>query len=258
MASFNATLDPKSKHTFIVEHMDPELESWQHLEYRTIAQECAASDSQFILSGLPKAVPELALVEQSPSSVDDLVSNAGIPKERVCLLDPRGESDLAPEDGDKFDVFVFGGILGDDPPRDRTAELRVKGFGGRRLGKEQLTTDTAARVTRIVVQEKSELSCLVFLFKFKDFTNIYGKSPSRRGPLRRPSEHSSVCIRECGNAFQVCQRQGRQSYYARGTFAMHRLPAKLESGKRIEANRSTQGMIDLLGNDADKGILDLL
>lgn len=157
MASFNATLDTSSKHTFIVEHMDPELESWQLLEYRTIAQECAAADSQFILSGLPKAVPELALVEQSPKSVDDLVSSVNIPKERVCLLDPRGESDLAPEDGEKFDVFVFGGILGDDPPRDRTAELRVKGFGGRRLGKEQLTTDTAARVTRIVVQDKSKL-----------------------------------------------------------------------------------------------------
>jgi ribosome biogenesis SPOUT family RNA methylase Rps3 len=164
MASFNATLDTSKKHTFIVEHMDPELEKWQHLEYRTIASECASASSQFILSGLPKPVSELAEVEQSPSSVDDLVSNAGIPKERVCLLDPRGESDLAPEDGDKFDVFVFGGILGDDPPRDRTAELRVKGFGGRRLGKEQLTTDTAARVTRIVVQDKSELSCFFPLF----------------------------------------------------------------------------------------------
>ena len=163
MASFNATLDTTKKHTFIVEHMDPELEKWQILEYSTIASECASASSQFILSGLPKHVSDLSQVEQSPSSVDDLVSGAGIPKERVCLLDPRGESDLAPEDGDKFDVFVFGGILGDDPPRDRTAELRVKGFGGRRLGKGQLTTDTAARVTRIVVQEKSEL-IMVFFF----------------------------------------------------------------------------------------------
>ena len=173
MASFNATLDPNSKHTFIVEHMDPELEQWQTLEYATIARECTSTvpPSQFILSGLPAHVPSLSLVEQTPSSVDDLVSSAGIPKSRVCLLDPRGESDLAPEDGELFDVFVFGGILGDDPPRDRTAELRVKGFGGRRLGKEQLTTDTAARVTRIVVQEKGEfVSCrssfLSFFFCF--------------------------------------------------------------------------------------------
>jgi ribosome biogenesis SPOUT family RNA methylase Rps3 len=172
MASFNATLDTSTKHTFIVEHMDPELEKWQILEYSTIAKECADSNSQFILSGLPKAVPELSSVEQSPQSVDDLVSSANIPKERVCLLDPRGESDLAPEDGDKFDVFVFGGILGDDPPRDRTAELRVKGFGGRRLGKEQLTTDTAARVTRIVVQEKSETHHCFLQFQWTSLTPL--------------------------------------------------------------------------------------
>jgi ribosome biogenesis SPOUT family RNA methylase Rps3 len=195
MASFNATLDTSKKHTFIVEHMDPELEKWQHLEYRTIASECASASSQFILSGLPKPVSELAEVEQSPSSVDDLVSNAGIPKERVCLLDPRGESDLAPEDGDKFDVFVFGGILGDDPPRDRTAELRVKGFGGRRLGKEQLTTDTAARVTRIVVQEKSELSIFSnLIFRIGGKLLTCSTSPSRRSSLRRPPQHPSFCV----------------------------------------------------------------
>jgi hypothetical protein len=38
---------------------------------------------------------------------------------------------------------------------DRTGELRKLGFEGRRLGKEQMTTDTAARVTRMVVGEKS-------------------------------------------------------------------------------------------------------
>lgn len=182
--------------------MDPELESWQLLEYQTIASECAAADSRFLLTGLPKAVPELALVEQSPQSVDDLVSSANIPKERVCLLDPRGESDLAPEDGDKFDVFVFGGILGDDPPRDRTAELRVKGFKGRRLGKEQLTTDTAARVTRIVVQDKSEISHLpteqMFLFPI---TNTDLRSPSPRSALHRSPKHPGLGCRECRDAF---------------------------------------------------------
>jgi ribosome biogenesis SPOUT family RNA methylase Rps3 len=37
---------------------------------------------------------------------------------------------------------------------DRTSELRKKGYVGRRLGPKQMTTDTAVRVTRIVVQEK--------------------------------------------------------------------------------------------------------
>ena len=51
----------------------------------------------------------------------------------------------------KADVSV-----GDDPPRDRTSELRKKGFTGRRLGPVQMTTDTAVRVTRLIVQNKSK------------------------------------------------------------------------------------------------------
>ena len=38
--------------------------------------------------------------------------------------------------------------------RDRTSELRKKGFQGRRLGPVQMTTDTAVRVTREVVWTK--------------------------------------------------------------------------------------------------------
>lgn len=44
---------------------------------------------------------------------------------------------------------------------DRTAELRKKGYVGRRLGPKQMTTDTAVRVTRMVVQEKGGM-CLIF------------------------------------------------------------------------------------------------
>ena len=38
--------------------------------------------------------------------------------------------------------------------KDRTSELRVKGFTGRRLGPIQMTTDTAVRVTRTIIQDK--------------------------------------------------------------------------------------------------------
>ena len=44
-------------------------------------------------------------------------------------------------------------VKGDDPPRDRTKELRDRGFQGRRLGPKQMTTDTAVRVTRMVVKD---------------------------------------------------------------------------------------------------------
>jgi ribosome biogenesis SPOUT family RNA methylase Rps3 len=75
---------------------------------------------------------------------------------RVCLLDPKAPLPLAPDDKDKFDWFLYGGILGDDPPRDRTGELRKLGFEGRHLGSVQMTTDTALGVTKIVVEDGGE------------------------------------------------------------------------------------------------------
>lgn len=44
---------------------------------------------------------------------------------------------------------------GDDPPRDRTGELRALGFPTRHLGPIQMTTDTALGVTKLVVHDKS-------------------------------------------------------------------------------------------------------
>ena len=46
---------------------------------------------------------------------------------------------------------------------DRTGELRKLGFAGRRLGTEQMTTDTAARVTRMVVQGRSRCTSRTML-----------------------------------------------------------------------------------------------
>jgi hypothetical protein len=52
------------------------------------------------------------------------------------------------------DGFVFLLRTGDDPPRDRTAELRALGFPTRHLGPVQMTTDTALGVTKRVVVDR--------------------------------------------------------------------------------------------------------
>lgn len=112
--------------TIIVEHLDPELEDWQALEYKCIASECADLGFKFVLSGL-KSVPEIAKQLGLPGesltsgSIESLYSTES-ERKRICLLDPKGERDLCPEDGDKFDVFLFGGILGDDPPRGKLVD----------------------------------------------------------------------------------------------------------------------------------------
>ncbi|OAP57304.1 hypothetical protein AYL99_08042 [Fonsecaea erecta] len=152
----------QNKYTFVVEHLDPELGPWSALEYKAIAQESQQAGCHFILSSLPQSLLEsqdlknlVALgAESRPDSVEVYFSGK---KDRICLLDPSATQELHPADAADFDVFLFGGILGDDPPRDRTSELRKKGFSGRRLGPVQMTTDTAVRVTRMVILDQIPL-----------------------------------------------------------------------------------------------------
>ncbi|GAW21494.1 hypothetical protein ANO14919_110150 [Xylariales sp. No.14919] len=155
--------------TYIVEHLDPELGPWSELEYVAIARETARAGGTFVLSSIP---PELAakLPEKLTAEPAFRADTKGVEelypgdlRKRVCLLDPRAEKDINPDDRELFDVFLFGGILGDDPPRDRTGELRVKGFEGRRLGPVQMTTDTAVRVTRMVIDEQFTLNMVPYL-----------------------------------------------------------------------------------------------
>ncbi|KAI0012279.1 DUF431-domain-containing protein [Xylariaceae sp. FL0662B] len=174
----------KKKKTYIVEHLDPELGAWSELEYLAIARECSRSGALFCLSSLPPgfqvptalaAVPAFRAESRGVEDMcGDVDGNGGgeFERDRVCLLDPQAGRDLRPEDAGEFDAFLFGGILGDDPPRDRTSELRKKGFKGRRLGPVQMTTDTAVRVTRMVVEEQFALDKIPYLdfpeLKFND------------------------------------------------------------------------------------------
>lgn len=101
--------------TYIVEHLDPELGPWSELEYLAIARESHAAGAKFCLSSLspalkvPEALGSLSSFTAETRSVEELYADN---KSRVCLLDPAAASDLSPEDGDKFDAFLFGGILG--------------------------------------------------------------------------------------------------------------------------------------------------
>ncbi|TFY79860.1 hypothetical protein EWM64_g4153 [Hericium alpestre] len=167
--------------TYVVEHMEEDepasgsggktLPRWVELEYTHMLTFAGSSSSVLFTHLSPSASSSLAssLSASSPSedkarfeshtkSVMSLMDEHEVPLSKVCLLDPKAESELEPEDGDgRFEWFLFGGILGDDPPRDRTAELRVLGFPSRRLGPVQMTTDTALGVTKIVVEKKIPL-----------------------------------------------------------------------------------------------------
>jgi carboxypeptidase D len=106
--------DPKQS-TFVVEHIDPELGPWSALEYACIAKECKQAGAQFLLTSVPETLQmpdNLARMEElqvERRSVEEIFADR---KSRVCLLDPAATTELSPADGNDFDVFLFGGILG--------------------------------------------------------------------------------------------------------------------------------------------------
>ncbi|KAI4120540.1 MAG: hypothetical protein LQ338_006951 [Usnochroma carphineum] len=149
-----------SQKTYVVEHLDPECGPWSTLEYIAIAKESSESGARFCLSSapqdlnLPESLRACKGLEIEYRGVEDIYQDR---KDRTCLLDPAADEELTPKDTDAFDVFVFGGIL------DRTSELRNKGFTGRRLGPIQMTTDTAVRVTRVVIEGQIPLNDIPYI-----------------------------------------------------------------------------------------------
>jgi ribosome biogenesis SPOUT family RNA methylase Rps3 len=150
---------------YIIEHMEEGFSSWVKLEYLAIAKDVGADNfwlssvSESNLSAIPKEFTDSGIQITSTEVTNFQAIDSEFDKSRVCLLDPSATEEFTREDSAKFDYFLFGGILGDHPPRDRTGELRKYGFVGRHLGKIQMTTDTAVRVTNIICSQQSEYKC---------------------------------------------------------------------------------------------------
>jgi len=103
------------KKTYVVEHLDEELGSWSELEYITISKESHNAEAAFCLSSIPPSLQIPAKLKEMPGFTADTRSVEllyATNKSRVCLLDPAAAQELSIEDGEKFDVFLFGGILG--------------------------------------------------------------------------------------------------------------------------------------------------
>lgn len=181
---------------FIIEHMEEGFSDWVKLEYLQIARDVGVEN--LWLSSVPKTadVPQEFVDAGIQITTEDIlefgkVVGSEFDKTRVCLLDPSAASEFLPSDDDRFDYFLFGGILGDHPPRDRTGELRKKGFEGRHLGKVQMTTDTAVRVTKIVADKKTPLDKI----DYTDFPELkFNKNESTEMPFRYVKDASGNAI----------------------------------------------------------------
>ncbi len=137
---------------FIIEHLEPRLYKWCFLEYQHISQLVGKENLWFTNIKSPSQRKKLATFGKVfPERVHELSFS------KVCVLDPAAEKILAPQDAQKFDFFVFGGILGDYPPRKRTEQeltIMMKNTATRNLGKEQLPTDNAVFAAQEILHGK--------------------------------------------------------------------------------------------------------
>lgn len=174
--------------------MEQGFSEWVTLEYAQIIRDLGASN--LILTSLPadtkkSDIPEKLLelglqwtTKPLTEITQDFTDLPELKQQRVCLLDPRAKEDLEPADADRFDYFVFGGILGDHPPRDRTSEL-LQAYPnllvGKRLGDKQMTTDTAIRTTQLIIEKKLPFDKI----KFIDYPEFrFNKNEATEMPFR--------------------------------------------------------------------------
>ena len=148
---------------YIIEHLEPEVFEWCLIEYEHISENVGKNNLWFTNIKSDKDRKKLEKFGKVFSE-----SARDLELEKACVLDP--ESDKLLEPSDNFSYYVFGGILGDNPPRKRTGpELTqfMKNIETRNIGKEQMSTDNAVFTVKQIADGKkfSEL-------KFEDNVSI--------------------------------------------------------------------------------------
>lgn len=136
---------------YIIEHLEPKLWKWCTIEYKHIAQ--MVGKQHLWITNLKKGSKELRKYAKVITK-----SVTGLKLAKVCVLDPDAPKTLTPVDAKRFDYFIFGGILGNDPPQKRTGpELTTKFtylIETRNIGQTQMSTDNAVAVVKEIVNGK--------------------------------------------------------------------------------------------------------
>ncbi len=136
--------------TYIIEHLDTELYKWSFLEYKHISEIVGKKNLLFTNIKNPDEQKKLKRIGKV-----EMKSLKEITFRKTCILDPDASKTLEPKDKKEFDYLIFGGILGNDPPEQRTQ----KAFTGmqserRNLGNKQMSTNTAVYVAKKIMDGK--------------------------------------------------------------------------------------------------------
>jgi ribosome biogenesis SPOUT family RNA methylase Rps3 len=134
---------------FIIEHLEDEVWDWCVLEYRHMSS--IVGKENIIFTNVPKK--EVHKLEALGTVHTESVRSLKLDLKKCCLMEMIADKELTTKDKSKFDYFIFGGILGDNPPQGRTKVLHNL-CEMRNLGKEQMSTDTAVLVTHMILNGK--------------------------------------------------------------------------------------------------------
>lgn len=138
---------------YLIEHFEEKLFEWCVIEYRHISG--IVGKNKLIFTGI-KGDKDKKILQKLGKAFSE--SAAELNFRGLCLLDSGAKQTLRTEDAEKFGYFLFGGILGDNPPRGRTKKLirglKEKGlkFGLRNLGKKQMPADTAVYAAKKILE----------------------------------------------------------------------------------------------------------
>ena len=150
---------------YIIEHLEPELFEWCLIEYEHISETVGAENLWFTnIKNKTDATKLSKFGKVFSESTRDMKINL----QNTCVLDPAAKDLLKP--GEKFEYFIFGGILGDYPPKRRTGPELTQFLAGamlRHIGKHQMSTDNAVFTVKKIVSGVDFKN-----LKFKDGVSI--------------------------------------------------------------------------------------
>ena len=133
----------------LIEHLEPEMYDWCVLEYKHISKRVKG---KLMITNVEKGANK---IKNLGRVYKDSVKTLKLKK--ACVLDPSASKELTPKEAKKYNYFIFGGILGDNPQRFRTkkelsSKLKLPKYN---LGDKQMSTDTAVIVCKKITEGKA-------------------------------------------------------------------------------------------------------
>ncbi len=154
---------------FIIEHLEPELFEWCFIEYEHISE--IVGNNNLVFTNIKNKDNQNKLRKLGNvfnEKFSELNEKLNFNKNKICILSQYAKKTLETNDKNRFEYFVFGGILGDKPAKRRTGDIlkelkdnKIK-FEERNLGSAQMPTDNAVYASKKIL-DGAKLNDLKFI-----------------------------------------------------------------------------------------------